>query len=698
MANSTEFVIDVGVKSAGIDASAAAVATLATGLDELKAASANASSQLSAATAQYKAVQAAADATAKAHERLSIAVEEQQRKVAAMAAAQDEAGYERAAAKLAALTEKRDAAASKAEAAAYALQNEAAAYDDMRFAAENAAASVDEFVSSQKAAADAAKVTAAAIQDSKAALADAVVASVAKSIEAEAKQKAAAEATMKAIRESQQGIQDAVVGNMAKSVEASKKFNEQVNGSGKSAEAAEAFGKLGGPLGKLGQKFFEAKAGYQKLQATFGDSAPYLAAASGVVAVAAVVAVLAAAAVAATFAFAAWAVKLADTARTNTLLAAGMVQSQEGGEALSATIDDLTKRFPQTREEIAGLASNLAKSGLRGRELEKAIEKAAEAGAKAKFGPEWALEMKSIAQSTKRLKAGFSGLFSGLNIERFLDSFSYLVDLFDESEVTGKVIKLLFEQMFQPGIDGAATFVDYVAAAFIQFEILVLKALLALAPYRDTFIFIGKVVETFVVGAGLGLAALAAQAAIALSMVFLWVDGFRQSIAAVSAGIDWIKSVDLSEVGANMIRGLAAGITGAASGVYDALTGAVKNAVGGTQSELKINSPSKLIYDDIGSPMIEGVSTAIVDGAPSVQGALESAVTPSSALEAVGSSIASGGPTAPAPSGGGSGAVVYLTVNHSGSDDSLVQKIADAVASVIDGAVIALEGGVPDAA
>lgn len=697
MANGTKFEIDVGVRSAGIEASAAAVASLGSGLDALKASSANATSELAVATAQYKAIQAAADATAKAHERLAVAVEEQQKKVAAAAASGDDAAYERAASKLAALTERRDAAASKAEEAAAALQTEAAAYDNMRAVAEDAAAAVTAFVEAEKAQAAASASTSAAIAASKRALSDAIVAATAKSIEKEKEMAEAAAATMKAIQASQKGIQDAVVGNMAKSVEATKKLNEQVRGTGNAAEAAEAFGKMGGPIGRVGQKVFELREGYRKLQASFGDSAPFLAAAGGIAAVVAVVAALAVGIAAATFAFGVWAVKLADTARTNELLAAGMVKSQAGGEALSATIDDLAMKFPQSRDELSSMAATLAKTGLRGEALERALVNAAEAGAKAKFGPEWPKQMISLEQSTKRLKAGIAGIFGGLKIDGFLESFSYLVSLFDKSEVTGQVIKLLFEQMFQPGIDGAASFVDYVAAAFIKFEILVLKALLALAPYRDTFIFIGQVIEVMVGGAALGLAAIAAQAAVALAAVLVWVDGFRQTLVAVSQGIDWIRSVDLGEVGANMIQGLADGITGGASKVVAALTGAATSAVDGAKKALGIKSPSTVLYDEVGVNMSEGVSTALEDGTSDVQGALESAVTPTSSLESVGSSIAAG-VSASAPSSGGNGPIVYLTVNHSGSDDSLAQRIADLVADVIDGDVVALGGGVPDAA
>lgn len=698
MANAAKFEIDVGVKSAGIEASAASVADLGSGLDKLKAASAAATSELAGAGAQFKAIQAAADATAKAHERLAVAVEEQRKRTEALAASGNEAAYERAAAKLAALTERRDAASLKAEEAVAALRLEASAYDDMKAAADQAAAAVTEFVEAEKAQAAASASTSAAIASSKKALADAVVAATAKSIEKEKEMADAAAATMRAIQASQKGIQDAVVGNMAKSVDATKKLNEQVRGTGNAAEAAEAFGKMGGPVGRVGQKIFELREGYKKLQASFGESAPFLAAAGGIAAVVAVVAALTVGAIAAAAAFGAWAVKLADTARSNTFLAAGLVQSQAGGEALSATLDDLTMKFPQSREELSQMASTLAKTGLRGEALERALENAAGAAAKAKFGPEWPKQMISLDQSTKRLKAGINGLFSGLKIEKFLEAFSYLVSLFDQSEVTGQVIKLLFEQMFQPGVDGAASFVEMAAAAFIKFEILVLKGLLALAPYRDTFIFIGNVVEMFVGAAALGLAALAAQAAVALAAVFVWVDGFRQTLALVAQGIEWIRSIDLGEVGANMIQGLADGITGAASKVVGALTSAVKGAVDGATSVLKINSPSKLLYDDVGEPMAAGVTTALEDGTSDVQGALETAVTPTTAIESVGSTIASSGGTSTPPAGGGTGPVVYLTVTHTGSDDSLVRRIADVVAEVIDGDVIALAGGVPDAA
>jgi len=617
--------------------------------------------------------------------------------VDALAASGESAAYEKAAAKLEDLGAKRDAANAKAEDARAALESEAYAYDSLRDAAADARDAIADFVAAEREQQAASVATAAAIASSKRAVADAIASSVAKSIAKEEQLKAAAEATMKAIRDSQKGIQDATVANMAKSVAATEKLNVAVKGTGNAAEAAEAFGKIGGPVGKVGQKIFELREGYRKLQNAFGDNAPFLAAAGGIGLVVVAIAAAAIAIGAATLAFGVWAVKQADAARTQELLYAGMTKSAAGGQALAASIGDLAKRVPLSTQELDGLAKKLIAAGHSGKQLEAELESAATAAASAKFGPEWPKQMKSLDQSASRLKANLSSLFGGLKIERLLDSLSYLVDLFDETQVTGQVIKLLFEQIFQPGVDGAATFADKVASAFIQLQIWTLKGLLALAPYRETFILIGDVVTTMIGGAALGLGVLGAQAAVALAGVLIWIDGWRRTMTAVKEGVDWLMAIDLGSVGANMMQGLADGITGGASKVVGALKSAVTGAVDSAKSVLGIKSPSTVLYDEVGAQMSAGVETALDDGRGDVQGALEAAVTPGAgALEAVGAGIATGG--AAASPGGGDSRVVYLTVNvGSGAEDSgLARQIADLVSDVIDGDVMQLIGGVPE--
>ncbi len=141
-------------------------------------------------------------------------------------------------------------------------------------------------------------------------------------------------------------------------------------GSGKVNEIAEAFGKLGGPAGVAGQKIFGLATGFKKLGTSIGAAGPYIAIAVAIVAVAT-------AAIFATAAILKWSVGMADASRTQGLLAAGVAGSVAGGAELDATISKLGDVVPQTREELLSMAGDLAKTGLKGKDLTDALEVAA---------------------------------------------------------------------------------------------------------------------------------------------------------------------------------------------------------------------------------------------------------------------------------------------------------------------------------
>jgi hypothetical protein len=82
------------------------------------------------------------------------------------------------------------------------------------------------------------------------------------------------------------------------------------------------------------------------------------------------------AAIFATVSIGKWAVGLADANRTQSLLAArSRAQRRRGRTSSTDTIDRSRRRsVPQTREELLGMAGDLAKTGLRGKDLSKALE------------------------------------------------------------------------------------------------------------------------------------------------------------------------------------------------------------------------------------------------------------------------------------------------------------------------------------
>jgi hypothetical protein len=617
-ADSFEF--DINVRADSAAAAAVAVERLSTQLEVAKSAATEAAAAVSAQEGVYKSAASAAEKAATAHEKITQKLDEQKAALARMAASPDAvnpAAYQRASEKVAELTARQNEAASAAAKAKAALDAEAATLDKLKASSTNASAAQDKIAKAQ----GQAKNASAALQKTTAA----------------------------------------------------------ASGSGKINEVGEAFGKLGGPLGSIGQKAFGAAEGFKKMGASLGSAGPYVAIAVAIVAIATAALTLTAAVAAGVATIGAWAVGLADAARTQRLLAAGIAQSVAGGEQLTATIKNLQTKVPATQEELLALAKPLADAGLRGKELDVALEAAAIKAAKLKFGPEFAKQMQSLPFQTQRLKTLFTGLFSGLKIDVLLARLEKFVDLFDETSATGKAIKVIFESLFQPLIDGVSAWIPKMVSGFIQFEILVMKAMIAIKPFGSTILEVAKyfgilagVVALMTVGFAvaviapfaviIGLATLLIAAVVNVAQAFI---GFYQKL----------QSMTLGEIGAQMIQGLIDGIVGKAQAVIGAITGVVSGGINAAKSALGIASPSK-VFAEIGTQTAEGMSGGVDEGAKDVQGSLESMVAPPAEAGAPAAAPAA------APSGGGSSGgapVFYIEINGvAGAEDigpSLIQTL-----------------------
>lgn len=477
-----------------------------------------------------------------------------------------------------------------------------------------------------------------------------------------------------------------------KSAKAAAKAADAVKGSGNVKDVAEGLGKLGGPLGSVSQKATGAIEAFQKLGSALGAGGPYVAAAAAIVAITTAL-------VAGTIAVTAWAIGLADGARSARLLSDGIAQSVSGGRELDAAIRSLETRVPQTADELRSMAADLAKTGLKGDALTEALESAAVKAAELKWGPDFAKGTNTLDKLTTRLKTNISGVFGGLNIESLLARLSELVGLFDETSVTGKAIKVVFESLFQPLVDGLTGLIPKIVATFIQFEIWVLKALIAIKPFGSYFVLAAKVigVAALVIGGVLAVVAgiivgMAAVAGLLVGgLVYL---GLKLSELAVQAAqfgaaliagpggaLDWLRTkfdqvvaflsgISLTSIGTAMIDGLVAGITGAAGGILTAMTGAVGGAIDGAKNLLGIASPSKVFADigmNTGLGMVEGVEASAGD----VQGSMTDMVAPPQAA-------AGGGAAAPA---GGGGITINIQVDGAGGNGT---SIAQAIRAEIE--------------
>ena len=416
--------------------------------------------------------------------------------------------------------------------------------------------------------------------------------------------------------------------------------------------------KLGGPLAEAGGRVAGLFAGVGKLTKSVGAAGPYVALAVVVVAMAAAFMAAAAAAVAATIKIAEWSVGLADANRSASLLAQGIARSVKGGEQLDGKLDDLTKQLPLTREELSGMAANLANAGLRGDNLTNALQRTAVTAAKLKFGPDFAEQMLSLDEQSKVFHANIANLFGGLKIDPLLKGLQTLGKLFDADTASGHAIKVVFESLFQPMVDGAAGATTSIEAFFLKLEIYALKALIWLKPHGSTILTIGKaflivtgiLVGTFVAAIGVVMAVIAtmvialASPIIVIGAIVAAVYLFRDKITgAFDAVKAWFKSFSLSDVATGMIDGLVNGIKNGGAAILAAMKGAVMGAVDGVKHFLGIASPSK-VFAEIGMQTGAGMSAGVDKSADGVQGSLESMVQPPAAGGAPSGRAAGGTP------------------------------------------------------
>ncbi len=413
-------------------------------------------------------------------------------------------------------------------------------------------------------------------------------------------------------------------------------------GSGKANEIAEGLGKLGGPLGSIGQQVFGVADGFKKMSAALGSAGPYVAVAVAIVAIAAAVVAVTVAMGAAVLATLKFAVANADAARTARLLA---VEAKGGAAGLAAT------------KKLA----------------------------------------LSLDSQAKRLTATVSRIFSvgEGSLEKFLEGLDKLVSLFDENTASSNAIQTVFRSLFDPLLEGITAFVPKMIAGFIQFEILVLKALIAIKPFYSSIVQVATafayVAAAITIFGGILIALVIAPIVIVggllvgMTLACLWLaDVFTMMGSAIKAGVgagldfltnkfnevvSFLQSLSLAEIGTAMIDGLVNGIMGAGPKVLSAITGLATGAITAAKKALGIASPSK-VFAEIGMDTAAGMEEGVDGGASDVQGSMESLVAPP----------ASGGGSAQAS---GSGHVFNINVTGGGDAQSIADKVRDVIQDLL---------------
>jgi len=603
MADGTQFLIELAAKFAGGED---AVSTLATLGDRMVKAGASAQDLERATKATASALEAAAEAAKLSGDMLGVS-ETKYREA--------EISAEKAAKSVERLGQKSEELQGK-------LSKAIGAGDDG--AASRLRARLDELTDTEGAAASKASALAMALKREAAAL-DLVKA---KAEEASAKHA---------------GLTKGLA-NVKTAADQMAKVSAAAKGTGKVNEMAEAFGKLGGPAGVAGQKVLSFATGFKKLGTAMGSAGPYIGIGVAILAIASAAAI-------ATIAIAGWAVGLADAGRTQGLLSAGIAKSVQGGAELEATITKLGSMVPQTSDELRSMAADLAKTGLRGKDLTDELEAAAIRAAELKWGPDFAKQMLALEVQSRKFGTNISGVFGKLNIEKLLGGISTLVDLFDSTTASGKTMKFLFETMFQPLVDGAGDVIPMIERMFLHAEIWALKAYIAMKPYRGEIELFGRALL-------LGAAVIGGVLAVALGLVIglfgllfvIVLDVANKIYQLVGAFVEVEKAIFgglggavtwLGNLGSDMIKGLVAGITGGAAAVVGAISDTITGGIKAAKRLLMSGSPSK-VFAGLGGDTAQGFAEGVEGGASDTQGALEAMVSPPS-VPAAGAPGAAGG-------------------------------------------------------
>lgn len=497
----------------------------------------------------------------------------------------------------------------------------------------------------------------------------------------------------------------------------------------KFGELSGAFGQLGGPLGNAASMAFAIGDSFQKL----GQSGGPMALVAGVAALgAAAFIALGAALAAAAGGIAAMGIKAANAARDTRLLYEATLGSSEAAAALTTEFRQLEKTTGASRDRLWDVSKQLKVAGLEGADASAALKAIAmqeaaigtdgtaaligdlKSGKKSaaemareiesKFGGVVEKRMMGLGQTSDRLQGNFAALFSGLDIEGFLSKFAAFTNTFDETTASGRVMKGLFETVFQPLVDGAAAAFPYISLFIQQFINQGLKIAIAFKPVvtavselfgiepNDAMTYTMKAAEVAAtalaisVGSVIAVFAVLGLAAQQVGSAFLAAWAMAKAAwtgvsDAVTSAIDTIKGMSLADVGAMLIDGFVNGIKSGAGKVRAAVGELGSLAKGALMTAIDAGSPAREFMDP-GRFTAQGYAIGIEEGSAEVEQSI--------------SNMISGGGALPVARGGTGGPTNVTLHFHGVTDRDLVARVRREVEDIFVDLSLGL-GGSPTA-
>lgn len=425
---------------------------------------------------------------------------------------------------------------------------------------------------------------------------------------------------------------------------------------------------LGGPLGQVSSRL-------SSITSLVGSGSALT---LGLVAMAAAFAAVAVAAGLALAKVLKYGLAAADAGRSELLLLEGLTKRRNwyGIAAGSATelqgaIDRVSGAVAIGRSDVLGYAQSLYRAGLRGGQLEDALEavsiKAATQGSeaaksfqgwvtgtalagrsikgltndvRARLGGIAKAQLLSLDVQAKKLRESFDLIFSGIEIDRLLSPLGKITSLFSQATVTGKALKALATVLFAPLVRVVEWLGPHVEAFFqgavilaLDFAIMVLKAatwirdafgiksLKGLDMTRTALLY-GKIAA----GLFITVIGLLGVAMTALATPFITTALAIEGVIRVFEYLwDLFSKADFSGIGTAIVEGLLGALIPGGALIKKAVEGLASTAMDTFKGALGIHSPSKA-FMHLGVQLPRGIEAGIEAGQPSLDGTVSGMV------------------------------------------------------------------------
>lgn len=443
----------------------------------------------------------------------------------------------------------------------------------------------------------------------------------------------------------------------------------------------------------------------------------------------------------ATLKLAQYALAAADAARADQLHLEALTKipdwwGRAAGKAsqLVAVTNTMSDRYGVARAEVSKFTRELYAAGYRGNGLKNAVEASSIAlaafggdageaqrymgavswqfGLMGKGSAAFAVRVKKdlgdiairqslgFAKQMGMLRQNMGMLFAGVRIEPFLKALHGVTSQFSATTVSGQILKRLFESLLNPLFGGAASAGE---AMKHLVQDMIYWALKAQGYWLDLQIWVartfnykgdlGTLMAITSLKVALGFAVVTAGAlAVAMLGITFSVVTLAAVIGTLGYTLYWVasqfkwlydnaSSIEWSQLGFDILKGIGEGIIGGTKWAVDAIVGSAGKMKDAFKKALGIKSPS-VVFRAQALFIPQGVAAGIRAGQPMVRRAVADMVPlPPPRAFAGFQAAARGGTSAAPPRGAAGGGIGNVAININGARDP--GAVADEVKRVV---------------